>query len=233
MPLGARIRASQRAQVDIHRIYAFFEGKFRQHRMAIFTRQMSVTEYTSILDLGGDALTWESHALGRRVTLLNLDPRSLQGHDAAVIASALTVPFTDRAFDVVFSNSVIEHLGTAQRQRAFATEVRRLCKTGYFVQTPNKWFPIEPHYLAPFVQFVPKRIRPHVIRWATPRGWLSKPSQERCGELCREIRLLDAREMRQLFPEARIVRERFFGLTKSVIAIWQPTESGQSIQVRQ
>ena len=220
--------------MDIHRIYAFFEGKFRQHRMAIFTRQMAVTERTSILDLGGDAPTWESHSLlAARVTLLNLDPRSLWGHEATVVASALTAPFTDQAFDVVFSNSVIEHLGTAQRQRAFAAEVRRLCKTGYFVQTPNKWFPIEPHYLAPLVQFVPKRIRPHVIRWATPRGWLSKPSQERCAELCREIRLLDAREMRQLFPEARIVRERFFGLTKSVIAVWQPTESRQPLQVRQ
>lgn len=219
--------------MDIHSIYAFFEGKFRQHRMAIFTRQLTVNERTSILDLGGDAPTWESHALERRVTLLNLDPRSLRGHEAAVVASALTVPFTDRAFDVVFSNSVIEHLGTAQRQQDFAAEVRRLCKTGYFVQTPNKWFPIEPHYLAPFVQFVPLSIRPHVIRWATPRGWLGKPSRERCAELCHEIRLLDAREMSQLFPEARIVRERFFGLTKSVIAIWQLTESGQPIQVRQ
>lgn len=201
--------------------------------MAIFTLQLAVTEDTRILDLGGDAPTWESCAAERKVTLVNLDPRGLRGHRAVVVANALTVPFIDGAFDVVFSNSVIEHLGTQQRQQVFAAEVRRLCKSGYFVQTPNKWFPIEPHYLAPLVQFVPRPIRPIVVRWATPRGWLTKPSRQQCAELCREIRLLDAREMSQLFPEAKIIRERFFGLTKSLIAVWQATQTQRPVQVKQ
>jgi len=201
--------------------------------MALFTRQLAVGESTSILDLGGDAATWDSVGPPARVTLLNLNPHGLLGHRSVVVADALTVPFKDRAFDVVFSNSMIEHLGTQQRQRAFAGEVRRLSKSGYFVQTPNKWFPIEPHYLAPLIQFIPRSVRPSAIRWATPRGWLTRPSRERCTELCREIRLLDAREMRLLFPEATIIRERFFGLTKSIIAIWQSADPVRSVQVRQ
>ncbi|MFZ0640198.1 MAG: class I SAM-dependent methyltransferase [Candidatus Acidiferrales bacterium] len=192
--------------------------------MAMFTRLLAVTGQDRILDLGGDASTWESFDPGQRVTLVNLDASCVCGHLASVVADAVTVPFTNRAFDVVFSNSVIEHLGTEQRQRAFAAEVRRLSRKGYFVQTPNKWFPIEPHYLAPFLQFVPKSIKPTVIRWATPRGWLTRPSRVQCTKMCEEIRLLDARGMSQLFPEAKIVREHFLGFTKSIIAIWQDTD---------
>ena len=211
-----------RSHVKIHRLYAVLGDEFRSNRMAMFKRLFAMTEGTHILDLGADAATWAQLDPGQRVTLVNLDPRVLRGHLTSIVADALAVPFADGSFDVVFSNSLIEHLGTDQRQRAFAAEVRRLSRNGYFIQTPNKWFPIEPHYLAPFVQFVPKSIRPAVIRWMTLWGWMTRPSREQCGRMCQEIRLLDAREMRQLFPEAKIVRERFFGLTKSIIAIWQP-----------
>jgi len=190
--------------------------------MALFTRQLNINPRTSILDLGGAGHSWDLLEARDRITVLNLDPRCLAGHRPSVVADALAAPFPDRTFDVVFSNSVIEHLGTERRQQTFASEVRRLARSGYFIQTPNKWFPIEPHFLAPFAQFVPLRFRPAFVRWATPRGWLAKPSRETCKKLCEEIRLLDARELRRLFPEAKIVRERFFGFTKSLIAVWRP-----------
>jgi hypothetical protein len=189
--------------------------------MNLFTRLFAASRLTSILDLGGAAESWDAIEVPGRITILNLDSRCLLGHASSAVADATAAPFADRAFDVVFSNSVIEHLGSQYQQRAFAAEVRRLSKAGYFVQTPNKWFPIEPHYLAPFVHFVPSSIRPIVIRWATLFGWWTKPSPKTCRKLCQEIRLLDDREMQQLFPEARIVRERFFGLTKSLIAVWR------------
>lgn len=135
------------------------------------------------------------------------------------LISSAHFPFPKGSFDLVFSNSLIEHLGTEGRQRAFAAEVRRLSRGGYSVQTPNKWFPIEPHYLSPFAQFVPRMVRPVVIRWITPRGGLTRPSRDRCIGMSEEIRLLDADEMKGLFPDADIVRERFPGLTKSLVAI--------------
>lgn len=210
--------------MNLHRLYEILGGKFRRRRMALFQRLLGVNGHTSVLDLGGSARTWDRNEAKSRITILNLDARCLAGHAPSAVADALAAPFADRAFDLVFSNSVIEHLGTSQCQQVFAAEVRRLSRAGYFVQTPNKWFPIEPHYLAPFVHWVPLRLRPAVVRWATPRGWLAKPSPESCRNMCREIRLLDAREMRRLFPEARIVRERFFGLTKSLVAVWRPGE---------
>lgn len=187
--------------------------------MQLFRKSFVVAGETRILDLGGAPETWRGRENGWHVILVNLDPRCLEGDPESVVADALACPFADEEFDVVFSNSLIEHLSTAERQEAFAAEVRRLSRNGYFVQTPNRLFPIEPHYLAPLVQFVPKRIRPAVVRWMTPWGWLTKPTRTRCINLCQEIRLLDARDMEQLFPDAEIVRERLFGVTKSLIAI--------------
>jgi hypothetical protein len=178
-----------------------------------------VEQRTTVVDLGGAAPTWDSLEARPRVTLVNLDPDCPHGRHDYVIADALFAPFANATFDLVFSNSLIEHLGTKERQRAFAAEVRRLSRNGYFIQTPNKWFPIEPHYLAPFVQFLPKWVRPPIIRWLTPWGLVTKPSRARCLRVCQEIRLLAAGEMKALFPDADIVRERFLGLTKSLIAI--------------
>jgi hypothetical protein len=215
--------------VNLHRIYDRLGGKFRKRRLALFTRLLDMSKQAGIVDLGGDAQSWEWLDGKERVTLVNLDARCLEGHRPSTVADVVATPFADRAFEIVFSNSVIEHLGTEERQNAFANEVRRLSRSGYFVQTPNKWFPIEPHYLAFYVQLVPLRVRPAVIRWATLWGWMAKPSRALCEQRCREIRLLGGRQMHWLFPEAKIYRERFFGLTKSFIAVWHASCPVQSV----
>lgn len=208
--------------MNIHTVYSYFGKRFRRHRMELFSTAFALTDRTRVVDLGGAPETWHKSKVRPHITLVNLDSDCLRGEVESVVADALACPFADKKFDFVFSNSLIEHLSTEQRQQAFAAEVRRLSRNGYFVETPNRWFPVEPHYLAPFVQFIPKRIRPSVTRWMTPWGWLAKPSRERCVSVCQEIRLLDAREMKQLFPDAEIIRERFLGMTKSIAAIQRP-----------
>jgi SAM-dependent methyltransferase len=117
--------------------------------------------------------------------------------------------FADRAFDVAYSNSVIEHV-PKEGQQAFAAEVGRVADR-YFVQTPNRWFPIEPHYQLPLFQFLPRRVRKALNR-RFALGWQAKGQWE-------EITLLSARDLRRLFPDAEIHRERLFGLTKSLMAV--------------
>jgi len=119
-----------------------------------------------------------------------------------VQADATRMPFPDNSFDVAFSNSVIEHLPPVLRV-AYAREVPRV-SSRYFVQNPNRHFPIEPHYWLPLVQYTP----------AFVQNWLA--SRLNGGE---EIHLLTARELQDLFPDAAIVRERFLGVTKSLIAV--------------
>jgi Methyltransferase domain len=204
--------------MDIHRFYGWLRPRFRRERMRRFLGSLGIRGDTRVVDLGGTPPNWELVADRPQVTLVNMSVDFAVGAVRAVCADALRCPFPDKAFDVVFSNSLIEHLETWERQVHFADEVRRLGR-GYFVQTPNKWFPIEPHYLAPFVQFAPQNLRPWIVRWLTPRGWLEKPSKDDCHRMVKEIRLLGPREMHRLFPEAKIIREKFLGLTKSIIAI--------------
>lgn len=119
------------------------QARFRRERMERFARRFGIGETTTILDIGGVPGTWAGLFPAPRVTLLNL-PSALHlvGHGGLpwILADACQLPFADRSFDIVFSNSVIEHLGTAERQRQFAQEVMRAGR-GFFIQTPDLRLP--------------------------------------------------------------------------------------------
>ena len=53
-------------------------------------------------------------------------------------------PFSDKEFDWVFSNAVIEHVGDDCAQLLFLNEMMRVANNVFFT-TPNKYFPIESH----------------------------------------------------------------------------------------
>jgi 2-polyprenyl-3-methyl-5-hydroxy-6-metoxy-1,4-benzoquinol methylase len=125
--------------------------------------------------------------------------------------------FAAQEFDVVFSNSVIEHVGSYEDQRRMAKEIKRVGKR-YFVQTPNLYFPIEPHFVFPFFQFLPQSVKVWLISHFA-LGWYGKVTDiEKANELASEIRLLSKKEFLNLFANAKIVEEKFLGLTKSFIA---------------
>jgi hypothetical protein len=197
--------------------------------MAAFLHQMSVSGATTILDVGGTADTWTGLPVSPRVTLLNM-PRAGVGRDRGfetVGGDGCRLPFRDRTFDIVFSNSVIEHVGDATRQRIFADEVRRVGR-GYWVQTPNFWFPIEAHLLTPGIHYLPKSWQRAVLERGSVWEWLERPTADRRAfyieHFLTEIRLLTAAELRSLFPDAVVQRERSLGFTKSLIA-WRPPNS--------
>ena len=97
----------------------------------------------SILDIGGTNAFWEQRGfVGRgdvRVVLVNLEaePRVHENIEPRAGDATNLRELPDGSFDVVFSNSVIEHLATFERQAAMAAEVRRLAPI-YWVQTPNR-----------------------------------------------------------------------------------------------
>ncbi len=198
--------------------------RFRRRRMRLFFRTLGIHEQTRVLDVGGTALNWLLAERHPPVTLANL-PMGIQPAGegfTTVAASGCQLPFRDRSFDVVFSNSVIEHLaGPAERAR-FAAEVRRVGRS-YWVQTPNRRFPIEPHLWTPFLHYLPRAMQRAVARWGTVWELLERPSSDRrefyVEHYLNDIRLLDENELRKLFPGAVILRERFLGLTKSLVAV--------------
>lgn len=203
-----------------HRFYArFIESTFRAKRMALFSERFPVDETTRILDLGGAERTWTRIAEKPQVTMVNTWGNSYRnGRFSYVIADACALGMPNDSYDLAFSNSVIEHVGDFARQKAFADEVRRIAPQ-YFVQTPYRYFPIEPHFMCVGIQFLPKPLFKKLVRWLSFWGLTVKPSREEIEASVDEIRLLTVREMRELFPDAEIVRERFLLFTKSLIAI--------------
>ena len=123
--------------------------------------------------------------------------------------------FDNQSFDIVFSNSVIEHVGNFDRQRQMAKEIRRIGKR-YWVQTPYKHFPIEPHFVFPFFQYLPYPLRIFAAQhW--PFSFAKRQKRDPRSDV-NSIWLLNNLQMVALFEDAAIHREKLLGITKSLIA---------------
>jgi hypothetical protein len=208
--------------MDIHSVYGFFLRPFRRRRMRAFQSSFRPTEGTTILDVGGTPFNWELAGIRSQLTLLNLSPPggfdTLPANYRFVEGSGTQLEFEQDAFDVVFSNSVIEHLASWEQQQAFAGEIRRVAR-GLWVQTPARGFPIEPHLMTPFLHYLPLAWQRRLLRNFSVWGLITRPSREAVDGFLSQTRLLGYREMRDLFPDCEIRRERFLGLTKSYVAV--------------
>lgn len=178
----------------------------------------------SILDIGGRAEYWDmmldDHDLKDRlkITVLNVDVVAGQSPYETVTGDARSLPqFGDGEFDLVFSNSTIEHVGGWSDQMRMAAEVRRVGRR-YYVQTPNKYFFVEPHFVFPMFHLLPIEVRAALVR-RFALGWM--PRQPELGDAVgsvNSIRLLTRTEMKCLFPDGTFANERLAGMTKSLIA---------------
>ena len=205
--------------MDIHDIYRPFLLHFRRRRMSAFEQMFGLRSETRVLDVGGTGFNWRLVGVRPRLVLLNLDAGERTSEDPEwVLADARHLPFASSSFDIVCSNSVIEHLGTSENQEHMAEECRRVGRR-YYVQTPNKGFPIEPHLLTPFIHWLPRPIRRHLIRHFTLWGWVARPSPEYCERFLQQTRLLGESDLLRMFPDAEIWKERFMGMVKSLIAV--------------
>lgn len=176
-----------------------------------------------VLDLGGRPNFWDNSAIHpAQLVCLNLEPtpaRDLPGWSSYVQGNACEPPsqIAQERFDLVISNSVIEHVGGWQQRQQFAEVVHRSADR-HWVQTPYRYFPVEPHWLFPAMQFMPLRARTIVVRrW--PFGYLHTSDPVAAVDKAMSVELLSITEMRALFPDSQIWRERICGLIKSVVAI--------------
>jgi hypothetical protein len=205
--------------MNIHDLYRPFLRYFRTKRMQQFCRLFGLTETTRVLDVGGDPFNWSLVSIAPSLTVVNLySLRERVNTIAWVIADGRRLPFKDGAFDITYSNSVIEHLGDFASQQAFAQEVGRV-GIRYYVETPNRWFPVEPHLITPLIHYLPKSVQRRLLRNFTIWGLITCPTIQQCEDFLQEVHLLDKRELRQLFPDAEIWHECVLGLTKSLVAI--------------
>lgn len=208
--------------MNIQKLFSLLNRRLRARRMTQFETLFGLNENTTVLDVGGALGIWASVTARPNVTILNLRSANSSPGCLDVIGDGTMLPFADQSFDVVFSNSVIEHVGRIEKQQSFAKEVMRVGRR-FYVQTPNRWFPVEPHLLTPLIHFIPVRVRRHLLRNFTVWGLMTRPSREYVRQFVESTRLISARELSAFFPTAELHRERFVGLTKSLIMVQTKT----------
>jgi len=202
-PDAGRVYSSSHRGV-LARIAEPLSRRARSRRHELYRTVMSPRPEDTILDVGCGTEGLAGFERDADLTGLDAFERPDYPGRRFVRGDARELPFERGEFDIAYSNSLVEHLAPADRPR-FAAEIRRVAGR-YWVQTPNRYFPIEPHVLLPGYQFLPEGAQRRLWRIGMPRG----PYEQ--------IELLGAAELRELFPDAVILRERFAGLTKSLIA---------------
>lgn len=201
-------------------------ARARSRRWQLFSETFPEIEELRVLDLGGTVESWNRAPIRpRHVTVLNLfepgksddswiTPRA---GDACSASETLSESGIDPHFDLVFSNSLIEHVGGHARRSDLARQVLRLAPR-HWVQTPYRYFPVEPHWLFPGMQFMPAAARV-AIAWKWPLVHTRPDSYDDAREAVLWTELVGLTEMRDYFPTSTILRERMLGLPKSLIAV--------------
>lgn len=223
----------------IARAFRSFSGDARAGRGRIFRESFDFREDTRLLDLGSEDGSNIARLLdglnlrNENVYIADIEENSIEagierfGFRPVLLDGDGKLPFEDNFFDIVYCSSVIEHVTVPKHeiwsvrsgrefrsratsaQRAFAEELRRIGRQ-YFVQTPNRGFPVESHTWLPLMGVVPRKVQVPAMLLAN-RFWAKASIPD--------FRLLDSREVQNLFPDAKIVLETKFGFTKSIMAI--------------
>lgn len=206
--------------------------RMRNRRWDWFRAEFPEIESMGIIDLGGTAETWlRAPVRPASVHVVNLELDSADpgvGWIRTDQADACNLPsrISSASYDLVFSNSVIEHVGGHVQRIRFAEAVYNLGNL-HWVQTPYRYFPIEPHWLFPGLQFMPHTLRARVSqRW--PLVHTKASSREEAMEASMEVELMSRSEMAYYFPSSIIRAERVLGIAKSLVAIKSCNRTGRS-----
>jgi hypothetical protein len=196
-------------------------ARVRARRWLTFIERFPDIAQMSVLDLGGTAGAWRLvPTRPARLVLLNVADSGELEDAHGVLGDACDPPDQVRRerFDLVFSNSLLEHVGGHWRRERFA-EVVRAQGDHYWIQTPYRYFPLEPHYVGPLFQFLPLATRARLVaRW--PLGSLATVKDPAvCLAQAQQTELVSRTEMRGYFPDAELLSERVLGAPKSLIAV--------------
>ena len=205
-----------------------FVNQFRQKRFELLKNgieKLIQKDHFKILDIGGDIQYWKNIRWQHpacKIHLLNLYesiiPENETHQFSSSVGNGLSLEYKKGEVDLIFSNSVIEHVGSYANQQIFAGEVRRVSDK-YIVQTPSIWFPLEPHSLIPLFQFLPHPIRALLIMTFNINYFPKAKTYKAAIKVSHSTLMFTHKRFKQLFPEAEIQVERFLGIPKSYTAI--------------
>jgi len=201
----------------------------RKRKIELFNRIIMPTENIRILDVGAEVDLFGTGGLQfidfypwkHRISAINLSSehissiKQLYPEIDAITGDACKLPWPDNYFDVVYSNAVIEHLGSLERQRKMAAEIMRVGKR-WFITTPNRWYPFEFHMRLPFVTWLPGNAYLWAGRIVAYNHVRKKYSW---GSKWDDLRLMSARELQSCFPDSKIIKHRVTFMAETLIAV--------------
>ena len=196
-------------------------GRARERRWQVLQQRFPTVSSMRVLDLGGWLSSWRSVS-GRPAEVVSLNLNSQEDEPGswgrAVVGDACSPPgwLLEESFDLVYSNSLIEHVGGHQRCLALA-EVVHAAAPHHWVQTPYRYFPVEPHWLCPGLQFLPVSARAKVAS-SWPFGFMSSTEATAVDDVL-SVSLLSLTEMQHYFPHSEVIRDTWLGVTKSIVAV--------------
>lgn len=197
-------------------------ARYRRRRWEILQAQFPGIADMAVIDLGGRAETWRRAPISpRSVCVVNLETPDADPPAGVTVeygdACDMPAHISSRSFDIVFSNAVLEHVGGHTNRSAFARTVRSLADK-HWIQTPYRYFPIEPHWLFPLFQHLPMASRARIsMHW--PLVHTPPTSHREALRAVMEVELLSRTELRSYFPDSQILNERVGPLIKSIIAV--------------
>jgi len=173
----------------------------------------------SLLDVGGTVGFWQAEPPPElcHLTIINTFAQEPVGQETVLIGDGCRLPFGDKSFDLVFSNSAIAFVGGWLRQRLFASEISRVGKA-YFVQTPNFWYPIDWRTLVPFFHWLPDTLQARIHTLVRVGRYRRIPELIDAYFLATRVNDLTREQFAACFPDATLESERTLGLAKSFIA---------------
>jgi hypothetical protein len=140
----------------------------------------------------------------------------------AVVGDACKLPWPTNHFDIVYSNAVIEHLGSLEKQKKMADEIARVGKR-WFICTPNRWYLFEFHMRLPFVTWLPGNTYLRIGRFLS---YSHAEGKYVSGVSRNDLRLLSAKELSSCFPGSRIIKQRITFMPETLIVVGEKRLSG-------
>jgi hypothetical protein len=219
----------------LKKLFTHYSLKARARRTRIFHSYFKMNEKTKVLDLGGhDGELIMTMGIDKKniyvadFDIVALEKAKKNGLNTVLLDESGGIPCAKNDYDIIFCNSVIEHVtvdkddmynimsgkkfrtAALQRQKYFADQIQAKSDK-YYVQTPYKYFIIESHsWLPVIIVLLPRRLQIATIRFFN-KFWPKQTSPD--------WNLLTVKDMKLLFPGAKIVKEKSFFLTKSLIAV--------------
>lgn len=214
-----------------------FSAKMRSRRFKVVNKIIETIiakkGSCNILDIGGSEYYWkldadfiETNAGRLSITIANVEVEEVNFQNTDLfsyqVGDCTMAALYDGPYDMIHSNSVIEHVGSWKYIRAMATNIIDT-KLPYYVQTPNYWFPMEPHFRTVGFQFLPVDMRARMLL-KRKRGFRKASSIDEAMQEVESVNLLTAAQLADLFPAAEILRERLGPLTKSFMVVHNPSQ---------